>query len=204
MAIACEHDYCSTWLLTRMPLLYRCHVGVTCPAVETNRQLLVSSCCHGHSAAKNNLLCTLVHQVQAADLACNANCARCPRPTRSASKQYSVSGWPELSLVPSSKQHCTVAASAFSSEGSIQSCTVGLLHFCSLCLCCAPLLCDCFTGGVRVGAPALTTRGMKEAEFTAIADFLHRAAQIALKIQVSTIAQDSRAHKHGQSVCHQQ
>ncbi|KAG5175968.1 serine hydroxymethyltransferase 2 [Tribonema minus] len=38
-------------------------------------------------------------------------------------------------------------------------------------------------GGVRVGAPALTTRGFDEAAFQHVADFLHRAAQIALKIQ---------------------
>lgn len=38
-------------------------------------------------------------------------------------------------------------------------------------------------GGVRVGTPALTTRGMKEAEFRKIAVFMDRAAKIALKIQ---------------------
>ncbi|CAM9913328.1 unnamed protein product, partial [Sphacelaria rigidula] len=38
-------------------------------------------------------------------------------------------------------------------------------------------------GGVRVGTPALTTRGMKEAEFRKIADFMDKAAQIALRIQ---------------------
>lgn len=41
-------------------------------------------------------------------------------------------------------------------------------------------------GGVRVGTPALTTRGMKEAEFRKIAAFMDRAAQLALKIQRST------------------
>lgn len=34
-----------------------------------------------------------------------------------------------------------------------------------------------------MGAPALTTRGMKEPEFRQIADFMDRAVQIALKIQ---------------------
>ncbi len=38
-------------------------------------------------------------------------------------------------------------------------------------------------GGVRIGAPALTTRGLKEAEFRQVADFLHEAVKIALKIQ---------------------
>lgn len=38
-------------------------------------------------------------------------------------------------------------------------------------------------GGVRIGAPALTTRGMKEPEFRQIAAFMDRAAQLAIKIQ---------------------
>eukprot|EP00565_Helicotheca_tamesis_P007600 CAMPEP_0185731896 /NCGR_PEP_ID=MMETSP1171-20130828/14234_1 /TAXON_ID=374046 /ORGANISM="Helicotheca tamensis, Strain CCMP826" /LENGTH=468 /DNA_ID=CAMNT_0028401255 /DNA_START=8 /DNA_END=1414 /DNA_ORIENTATION=+ len=38
-------------------------------------------------------------------------------------------------------------------------------------------------GGVRIGAPALTTRKMVEADFEQIAMFLHEALQIALKIQ---------------------
>jgi glycine hydroxymethyltransferase len=41
-------------------------------------------------------------------------------------------------------------------------------------------------GGVRIGAPALTTRGLKEAEFRQVADFLHTAVKIALKIQDTT------------------
>ncbi|CAM9508027.1 unnamed protein product [Phaeothamnion confervicola] len=41
-------------------------------------------------------------------------------------------------------------------------------------------------GGARIGAPALTTRGMKEAEFEQIAEFLHRAVLIALKIQAGS------------------
>jgi glycine hydroxymethyltransferase len=38
-------------------------------------------------------------------------------------------------------------------------------------------------GGVRLGSPALTTRGLKETDFAQIAEFLHRAAQIAAKIE---------------------
>jgi glycine/serine hydroxymethyltransferase len=37
---------------------------------------------------------------------------------------------------------------------------------------------------VRIGAPALTTRGFKEADFEKVADFLDRAVKIALNIQV--------------------
>lgn len=38
-------------------------------------------------------------------------------------------------------------------------------------------------GGVRIGAPALTTRTMLEADFEQIGDFLHEAVQISLNIQ---------------------
>merc|ERR1719163_1111287 len=38
-------------------------------------------------------------------------------------------------------------------------------------------------GGVRIGAPAMTTRGCSEAEFKQIAEFLHRCCMIALKVQ---------------------
>jgi glycine hydroxymethyltransferase len=41
-------------------------------------------------------------------------------------------------------------------------------------------------GGVRVGSPALTTRGLKEADFRTVADFLHRAVEIALEIQTTS------------------
>ena len=34
-------------------------------------------------------------------------------------------------------------------------------------------------GGIRVGTPALTTRGFREADFVQVADFLHRGIQIA-------------------------
>merc|ERR1712139_297253 len=38
-------------------------------------------------------------------------------------------------------------------------------------------------GGVRVGTPSMTTRGCNQDDFKKIAEFLHRAVQIALKIQ---------------------
>jgi len=38
-------------------------------------------------------------------------------------------------------------------------------------------------GGVRIGAPAMTTRGCTEADFATIADFIDRAIQICLKVQ---------------------
>lgn len=41
-------------------------------------------------------------------------------------------------------------------------------------------------GGVRIGAPALTTRGMKEKDFEAIAEFLHRAVQLCLEVQTKS------------------
>ncbi|KAJ3085811.1 Serine hydroxymethyltransferase 4 [Quaeritorhiza haematococci] len=41
-------------------------------------------------------------------------------------------------------------------------------------------------GGVRVGAPALTSRSFKEADFEQVAEFLHRACQLALKVQSET------------------
>eukprot|EP00629_Pelagomonadales_sp_RCC1024_P006061 CAMPEP_0119272014 /NCGR_PEP_ID=MMETSP1329-20130426/8358_1 /TAXON_ID=114041 /ORGANISM="Genus nov. species nov., Strain RCC1024" /LENGTH=468 /DNA_ID=CAMNT_0007272067 /DNA_START=97 /DNA_END=1503 /DNA_ORIENTATION=- len=38
-------------------------------------------------------------------------------------------------------------------------------------------------GGVRIGAPAMTTRGLKEADFVAVADLLDECVKLALKIQ---------------------
>ena len=38
-------------------------------------------------------------------------------------------------------------------------------------------------GGIRLGTPALTTRGMKEPEMEKIADFLYRIIVLSLKIQ---------------------
>ncbi|MES1908668.1 MAG: hypothetical protein MHM6MM_001554 [Cercozoa sp. M6MM] len=38
-------------------------------------------------------------------------------------------------------------------------------------------------GGVRIGTPALTSRGLKEDDMRAVADFLWRAVEISLKVQ---------------------
>ena len=43
-----------------------------------------------------------------------------------------------------------------------------------------------YPGGVRVGTPAVTTRGMKEPEMEIIADFISRIIKICLKVQEST------------------
>jgi len=40
-------------------------------------------------------------------------------------------------------------------------------------------------GGVRIGTPALTSRGFVEADFVEVANILHRAVQLALKVQAS-------------------
>lgn len=33
-------------------------------------------------------------------------------------------------------------------------------------------------GGVRIGTPAMTSRGLKEADFAQIADFMHEVVQV--------------------------
>ena len=43
-------------------------------------------------------------------------------------------------------------------------------------------------GGIRIGAPALTTRGFKEADFVKVADYLDRAVDIALAAKAATPA----------------
>jgi len=43
-------------------------------------------------------------------------------------------------------------------------------------------------GGMRIGTPALTTRGFKEAEFVQVADFIARAVKIAQDCQQQTPA----------------
>jgi len=41
-------------------------------------------------------------------------------------------------------------------------------------------------GGIRVGTPALTSRGFKEEDFVQVADFLDRGVRLAIKIQEKT------------------
>ncbi|GLI60175.1 hypothetical protein VaNZ11_002238 [Volvox africanus] len=43
-------------------------------------------------------------------------------------------------------------------------------------------------GGIRIGTPALTTRGFQEKDFEQVADFIHRAIQIAKDCQAKTPA----------------
>jgi glycine hydroxymethyltransferase len=43
-------------------------------------------------------------------------------------------------------------------------------------------------GGIRVGTPAMTTRGLDEADFVRVADFLHRGVEIAKKVQAEAPA----------------
>jgi len=38
-------------------------------------------------------------------------------------------------------------------------------------------------GGIRIGTPALTTRGFKEADFVKVGDFLHRTVEITRDIK---------------------
>merc|ERR1712178_341385 len=38
-------------------------------------------------------------------------------------------------------------------------------------------------GGVRIGAPAMTSRGLKEEDFKQVGDFLHRGIQLTLEVQ---------------------
>jgi len=40
-------------------------------------------------------------------------------------------------------------------------------------------------GGVRIGTPALTSRNFNEADFIKVAEFLHRALQVALEVQAA-------------------
>ena len=48
-------------------------------------------------------------------------------------------------------------------------------------------------GGVRLGTPALTSRGFDEADFDVVADFLHRGCQLAVEAQDSVLASRQEA-----------
>jgi len=41
-------------------------------------------------------------------------------------------------------------------------------------------------GGVRIGSPAMTSRGLKESDFEKVADFLHECAQVCLEVQAGS------------------
>jgi len=41
-------------------------------------------------------------------------------------------------------------------------------------------------GGIRVGTPALTSRGFEEAHFDTVAEFIHRGVEIAKEIKAAT------------------
>merc|ERR1711924_282151 len=41
-------------------------------------------------------------------------------------------------------------------------------------------------GGVRIGAPAMTTRGLKEADFVKIGEFLLKALELTIELQKTT------------------
>lgn len=47
-------------------------------------------------------------------------------------------------------------------------------------------------GGVRVGSPALTTRGLDEKNFAEVAEFLHRAVQLCLQVQEAVLKATGR------------
>ena len=48
-------------------------------------------------------------------------------------------------------------------------------------------------GGVRLGTPALTSRGFDEADFDVVAEFLHRGCQLAIEAQDSVLASRQEA-----------
>jgi glycine/serine hydroxymethyltransferase len=49
-------------------------------------------------------------------------------------------------------------------------------------------------GGMRIGTPALTTRGFQEAEFVQVADFIDKAVKIAKDCQQKTPAPGAASH----------
>ena len=40
-------------------------------------------------------------------------------------------------------------------------------------------------GGIRIGAPAMTTRGMLEEDFTRVADLIHKGVEIAIECKAA-------------------
>ncbi len=43
-------------------------------------------------------------------------------------------------------------------------------------------------GGVRLGSPALTSRGLNEQDFDRVAEFLHRGCELAVRVQAAAMA----------------
>lgn len=54
-------------------------------------------------------------------------------------------------------------------------------------------------GGVRMGTPALTTRGLKEADFVRIADFVDRSIKITEKVRAKWYLTGSHATRGASS-----
>ena len=50
-------------------------------------------------------------------------------------------------------------------------------------------------GGIRLGSPAMTSRGLVEKDFEAVGDFVHRGIQIALKVQADAGASTVKAFR---------
>jgi glycine hydroxymethyltransferase len=54
-------------------------------------------------------------------------------------------------------------------------------------------------GGVRLGTPALTTRGLNEADFDEVAEFLHRGCELALQAQKNAVVEVEAEFASGNS-----
>eukprot|EP00461_Guttulinopsis_vulgaris_P000436 UN00436 len=50
-------------------------------------------------------------------------------------------------------------------------------------------------GGIRIGAPAMTTRGLDEADFEQVAEFVHRCVEVTKEVQADTTATTLKAFK---------
>jgi glycine hydroxymethyltransferase len=57
-------------------------------------------------------------------------------------------------------------------------------------------------GGIRLGTPAMTTRGLNESDFEKVADFIHRGIQIGL--EVNKVGENSKKLKNFQSAVKEQ
>jgi len=50
-------------------------------------------------------------------------------------------------------------------------------------------------GGVRLGSPALTSRGLNTNDFDIVAEFLHRGCELAVKVQNVALKEESNNGK---------